>query len=104
MPTIVVASGTIVDDVRRNTVGTPPKHVAEARLDTGDGYYTVVCWEKLADQLPDSGMILVHGRLRSRSYENKDKVKVWVVEVVASGVEVLGAPAAEGDDDLTIPD
>jgi single-stranded DNA-binding protein len=100
MPTIAILTGSIDGEVRRNTVGTPPKKVAEARVDTGDGWYTVVCWNDLADKLPESGHILVHGRLRTRSYE-KDGVKKYVTEIVASAVEQLGVPAgAEAEEDL----
>ena len=102
MPTIAIISGVIDGDVRRNTVGTPPKKVAEPRLDTGDGFYTIVCWEDLADKVPDSGSILVHGRLRTRSYE-KNGVKTYVTEVVATSVEAFGAPAA-ADDELAFGD
>ena len=97
MPTIVVASGTIDGEVRVNTVGTPPKTVKEFRVDTGDGWYTVVAWEKVADQVPASGSVLVHGRLRTRSYE-KDGSKRYHTEIVASQIEQVGAPAVAADD------
>jgi single-stranded DNA-binding protein len=94
MPTIVIADGKIDGDVRVNTVGTPPKKVAEFRVDTGDGWYIVVAWQELADQVPPTGAsILVHGRLRTRSYE-KDGSKRYVTEIVASQIERLGSGPA----------
>lgn len=97
MPTIVIASGSIDGEVRRNTVGTPPKDVAEFRVDTGDGWYTCVAWQDLAAKVPESGSVLVHGRLRTRSYDAKDGGKRYVTEIIASSVEQVGAPADDED-------
>jgi len=52
----------------------------------------VVLWrsENLANYLTKGKQVYVEGRLRTRNYENKDGQKVYVTEVVADDVILLG--------------
>lgn len=103
MPAIAILSGKIDGEVRVANVGTPTKKVAEFRIDTGEGWYTVKAWEGVADRVPPTGSsIIVHGRLSTRSYE-KDGRKVYVTEVIASVIDQVG-PAAATEPDTLIPD
>lgn len=101
MSTFVVASGRVDGEIRTNKVGTPPKNVANFRIATNPGFFSVAAWEKLADQVPPAGvLVLVTGRLSSRSYDkdvNGTQVKMTVTEIVASSIETLGAAVAEPD-------
>lgn len=94
----VILGGTIDNEpeIRATSGG---KSVASFRVNTGKGWFTVTAWEDLAKDLPSKGTyVLVDGRLSTRSYEDKDKRKVWVTEVVASSIETVGGD--EPADDL----
>lgn len=94
MSTFAVISGTVDSDPVSRSTGTG-KTVADVRVDTGEGWFTVTLWEKLAETLPSKGdFVVVTGKLRTRSYENKDKQKVYVTEVNASTIDIIGAPSA----------
>lgn len=53
----------------------------------------IVLWkaENLANYLQKGKQVYVEGRLRSRSYEDKDGKKVYTTEVVADEVLLLGS-------------
>jgi single-strand DNA-binding protein len=52
----------------------------------------VIVWqqEKLAEYLIKGKQVYVEGRIQTRSYDNKDGKKVYVTEVVADDVILLG--------------
>ena len=56
-------------------------------------FFNVVTWQKTAENcanyLAKGQQVAVLGRLQSRSYENKEGRRVFVVEVVANEVEFL---------------
>jgi len=58
----------------------------------------VVLWrsENLANYLTKGKQVYVEGRLRTRNYENKDGQKVYVTEVVADDVILLGGQGGPG--------
>jgi len=60
-------------------------------------WHNVVLWrqENLANYLTKGKQVYVEGRLQTRSYEDKDGKKVYVTEVVAQDVLLLGGRAAE---------
>lgn len=79
-------------------------------------WHQVVCWGKLAqiaEQYLQKGMqVAIEGKLTYRSYEDKQGVKRYITEVVASDVMMLGKreeaekqPAAvnAGDADDELP-
>lgn len=55
-----------------------------------DGFFNVNIWRDLAENVADSvergNRVLVTGRLRSRSYEDKDGQTRWVTEIEADEV------------------
>jgi len=71
-------------------------------------WHNVVLWrqENLANYLLKGKQIFVEGRLQTRNYEDKDGRKVYVTEVVAEDVILLGgrvgeAPAAASGDEFS---
>lgn len=58
----------------------------------------VVLWrsENLSQYLTKGKQVYVEGRLRTRNYENKDGQKVYVTEVVADDVILLGGQGGPG--------
>jgi len=95
----VILSGPVDSDPEIRTTTTNNKTVGSFRIDTGKGWFTITAWEDLAKDMPPKGTyVLVDGRLSTRSYD-KDGTKVYVTEVVASTIEVVGAVAAEAPDD-----
>lgn len=70
------------------------------RITTTD-WHNIVAWGNLAEfagnYLKKGKQIYVEGRLKSRSYEDKDGVKKYVTEIVADSIQLLGKK--ESDDD-----
>jgi len=60
-------------------------------------WHNVVLWrqENLANYLTKGKQVYVEGRLQTRSYEDKEGKKVYVTEVTAQDVVLLGGRAAE---------
>ena len=68
-------------------------------------WHNIVLWrsENLANYLTKGTQVYVEGRLQTRNYENKEGRKVYVTEVVADDVILLGGRGAaqaggRGDD------
>jgi single-strand DNA-binding protein len=61
----------------------------------------VVLWrgENVAPYLTKGKQVFVEGRLQTRSYDDKDGKKVWVTEVVAEDVILLGGRGEGGAPD-----
>jgi len=59
-------------------------------------WMNVTAWDKTAENcakyLKKGSSALVHGRLDTRSYDDKDGKKVHVVEVVAQNVQFISSP------------
>jgi len=60
-------------------------------------WHNIVLWrqENLANYLTKGKQVYVEGRLQTRNYEDKDGRKVYVTEVVAEDVLLLGGRVAE---------
>ena len=60
-------------------------------------WHNIVLWrqENLANYLTKGTQIYVEGRLQTRNYEDKDGKKVYITEVVAENVVLLGGRGAE---------
>ncbi|RLB06600.1 MAG: single-stranded DNA-binding protein [Deltaproteobacteria bacterium] len=67
----------------------------EGERETRTEWHRVVAFGKLgeicAEYLSKGRQVYVEGRLRSRSWEDKEGTKRWVTEVVATNVVMLGA-------------
>lgn len=61
----------------------------------------VVLWrgENIAPYLTKGKQVYVEGRLQTRSYDDKDNKKVWVTEVVAEDVILLGGRGEGGPEE-----
>jgi len=62
-------------------------------------WHNIVVWRGLAEivekYVRKGSLLYVEGRLRSRSYDDKDGVKRFVVEILADAVNIVG-PKPEG--------
>lgn len=67
--------------------------LAVNRNKTEADFINIVAWEKTAEILAQyarkGSLIAVHGRLSTRTYDDKDGKKVYVTEVVANEVQLL---------------
>src|SRR5437868_423987 len=61
-------------------------------------WHNIVLWraENVAPYLTKGTQVYVDGRLQTRNYENKEGKKVYVTEVVANEVILLGGRRGEG--------
>lgn len=79
-------------------------------------WHKVVVWDKSAEAcgkwLAKGSLVAVTGKIKSRSYENKEGVKVYVTEIRADRVQFLDSKKQEadggkakpaGEDDLGFP-
>jgi single-strand DNA-binding protein len=69
-------------------------------------WHNIVLWrqENLANYLTKGKQVYVEGRLQTRSYEDKDGKKMYMTEVVAEDVVLLGGRGGEasgGPDDAS---
>jgi len=64
-------------------------------------WHNIVAWNKLAEiaqkYLRKGSCVLIQGRLRTRNYEDKNKVKHYVTEIIADKLQLLDKRTAEND-------
>lgn len=98
---VAVANFTLaVDRFRTNAQG-------EKEVD----FIPVVVWQKQAENaanyLAKGSLCAIDGRMQVRTYEDKDKQKHWVTEVIAESVRFLSkksdSPKAESPENLGKP-
>lgn len=55
-------------------------------------YHTVILWRKLAEiakqYLTKGNLLLIEGRLQTRSWQDKNGVKRWTTEIIADGMQM----------------
>ena len=60
-------------------------------------WHNIVCWRRLAEitenYIKKGSQLLVEGKLRYRSYDDKDGNKRYVVEIEADNIQMLGRKA-----------
>ena len=65
-------------------------------------FFNITVWSKQAENcgkyLKKGNKVAVVARLQNRSYEDKDGVKRYVTDIVASEVEFLTPKGSQGDD------
>ena len=65
-------------------------------------FFNITVWNKQAENcgkyLKKGNKVCVVARLQNRSYEDKDGVKRYVTDIIASEVEFLTPKGAQGDD------
>jgi single-strand DNA-binding protein len=64
-------------------------------------WHNVVCWGRLAeiarDYLKKGSPVYIEGRIQYRSYDDKEGIKRYRTEIVASSMQLLGGkPSGEG--------
>lgn len=64
-------------------------------------WHNVVLWrqENVANYLTKGKQVYVEGRLQTRNYEDKDGKKVYITEVVADNLMLLGGRGGEASPD-----
>jgi len=76
----------------------------EGGKETRTEWHRIVAFGKLgeicAEYLSKGKQVYVEGRLRSRSWEDKEGTKKWTTEVVANNIVMLGAAAEAGGGSL----
>ncbi len=106
-------------EIRYTQDGTPVVNFSLAtnsRVKRGDEWqddtewHRIVAWRKLAEicneYLSKGRLVYVEGRLRTRSWEDRDGNKRWTTEVIARDIQILdsrGEAAEQGDVDLEPP-
>ena len=60
-------------------------------------WHRIVAWRRLGEicgeYLSKGRQIYIEGELQTRSWEDKDGIRRWVTEVVASNMQMLGGPS-----------
>jgi len=101
MPSIAIITGKIDSEVKVNTT-TNGKKVANFRVYDGQGWTSIVAWEKLADEVPAQGQhVIVHGTIRTRSYDKTvagETFKAYVTEVNANLIEHVEALSDDAEE------
>lgn len=77
--------------------------VVEERTD----WHSVVCWRSLADvcekYINVGTQVHIIGELRNRTWEDKEGVKHYVTEIMASNLSLVGSKAKDADVVATAP-
>ncbi len=79
--------------------------------ETETEWHRVVAWRRLAEicneYLSKGRLVYVEGRLRTRSWEDRDGNKRWTTEIIAKDIQILdtkGTPEEAGETDLAPPE
>lgn len=68
-------------------------------------WHNIVCWRglaKVAEQFVKKGtQIYIEGKIRTRSYDDQNGVKRYVVEIYADNLELLGRRVGDSTDDVS---
>ena len=106
-------------EIRYTQDGTPVANFSlatDSPIKRGDQWETetewhrIVAWRRLAEicseYLGKGSLVYVEGRLRTRSWEDKDGNKRWTTEIIARDLQMLGSrpSAGEGSGDLQPPE
>ena len=67
-------------------------------------WHNIVVWQRLAEtieklQLKKGQLLYVEGRIRSRTWDDKDGHKHYATEIVADGMTILGRKITDGQHD-----
>ncbi len=93
--TAVANISMVTNEMRRNIETGQATELAE--------WHRVVMWGKLAEiakqWLHKGSQIYIEGKLRTRSYTDKQNIKRTVTEIVADEMQMLGSPRQSSDSD-----
>lgn len=66
-------------------------------------WHKIVAWSKLAEicgqYLKKGSLVCIEGKIKTRSYDNKDGVKQSITEIVAENMQMLGGKSEEIHED-----
>ena len=67
---------------------------------TNTEWHNIVLWRKLAEvadkYIKKGSSLYIEGKIRSRSYEDKDGIKRYITEIVADNMQMLGKDRMTG--------
>jgi single-strand DNA-binding protein len=93
-----LSSGTTVANFRMATTENRVNRSGEKTTVTE--WHRIVAFGRLAEicgeYLNKGKQVYIEGRLRTRSWEDKDGNRKWITEIVATQMQMLGAPGAPG--------
>jgi len=75
-------------------------------------WHKIVLWQKQAEIAKEfvtkGSLVYIEGRIQTRSYEDKEGVKKYIVEIVAERIQLIGGksdkPKAGDDEELPFDD
>lgn len=73
---------------------------------TNTEWHNIVMWRKLAEiaekWVKKGQALYIEGKIRSRSYEDKDGVKRYITEIVADNMQMLGKKSSDSKAEDTV--
>ena len=83
----------------RFTLATNERWIKDGNKTEHTEWHNIVMWRGLAEiaekYVRKGSLLYIEGRLRSRSYDDKDGIKRYVTEILADSMNLVG-PKAEG--------
>ena len=71
-------------------------------------WHRIVAWGKLGEfcgqYLNKGKQIYIEGRLRTRSWEDRDGKKQWTTEIIAQRLQLLGKPEKPSEEEVPVPE
>ncbi|MCD6213500.1 MAG: single-stranded DNA-binding protein [Candidatus Desulfofervidus sp.] len=71
-------------------------------------WHRIVAWGKLGEfcgqYLNKGKQIYIEGRLRTRSWEDRDGKKQWTTEIIAQRLQLLGKPEKPSEEEAPVPE
>jgi single-strand DNA-binding protein len=99
-------SGTAVANFRMAT--TENIRNREGEREPRTEWHRIVAFGRLAEicgeYLNKGKQVYIEGRLRTRSWDDRDGNKRWTTEIIATGMQMLGSPTDQGAVEAEIPD
>ncbi|HMV26129.1 single-stranded DNA-binding protein [bacterium] len=79
----------------------------EGKLIESTDWHRIVAWNKLAEicgqYLKKGSLVYVEGKIKTRSYDDKDGQKKYVTEIRADNMQMLGAKMDGGRGEASLP-
>ncbi|AMM39977.1 Single-strand DNA-binding [Candidatus Desulfofervidus auxilii] len=71
-------------------------------------WHRIVAWGKLGEfcgqYLNKGKQVYIEGRLRTRSWEDRDGKKQWTTEIIAQRLQLLGKPEKPSEEEVPVPE
>ena len=76
--------------------------------ETNTEWHNIVAWRGLAEfagkYIQKGKQLYIEGRIRTRSYDDKDGVKKYITEILADSIQMLGRKEPENNDSQSSAD